>query len=202
MKDISIYTRIARDLEREHVYTAMCKSFPVNHMTNINARDIMARCKASEKIPVDILIPNWNDKAVECRLRELITNHTTGITINRLLYNLRERLAKFLRYSLIFDIPAVRPAVSFDGDKKQYKISLVYSFMTVEQIISQDLYTYVQKRIGSVPALVLVCFWLSLRYSILYPERPLKELAIKTQRPAFQDVGTIIQKYDKLVPPI
>jgi hypothetical protein len=190
-KKISIYTQIAREIEREQTYIAMCKSFPSVHMDKINVNDIMIHCKNSEHTSVDIIIPNWNDHKVEEQLRLIISTKTTGIVITRLLSNLRERLSRFLQNIHTVDIPAIRPTIYFNPSKKIYKISLMYSFMMVEQTISQRLYTMIQKRVGSCADLMLICFWISLRYSILYPRLGAREAAIEVSCPAFLDISQL-----------
>lgn len=191
MNKLSIYTRIAREIERDQSYNAMCKSFPLSLMTNISIKDIMVECKNSESVSIDILIPNWNDDQVQTKLREIINTKTTGVIFNRLLSNLKERLNKFLQNIENVDIPAIKPTIFVDANKI-YTITISYSFMDITQTISQSLYTSIQKRIGSCQNLILTIFWISLRYSIIHSDRQKRELAIISSRPLFEDIEDVL----------
>jgi len=191
---MSIYTLIAKEIEREQTYVAMCKSFPSMYISKFDVRTILIACKDVEETTVDILIPNWNDKFVENRLRRLISKYDSGIIVNRLLSNLRERLARYLKNIDNIYIPAVKPKVTFNAEKKIYKLSIIYSFMIIEQIVSQSIYTHIQKLIGHNSNLTLIIYWISLRYSIHYPDLKDKEIRIMTMNPNYADVKIILDE--------
>lgn len=191
---MSIYALIAKEIEREQTYVAMCKSFPSTYISKFDVRSILIACKEVEDTMVDILIPNWNDKFVENKLRRIISKYDSSIIVNRLLSNLRERLAKYLKNIDNIYIPAVKPKVTFDVGKKIYKLSIIYSFMTIEQIVSQSIYTHIQKLIGHNSNLTLIIYWISLRYSIHYPDLGDKEIAIRSMNPNYIDIKIVLDK--------
>lgn len=183
-----MYKLIAQEIERLHTYNNMIKSFPPIYMNNITPSKIIQLCKSAENLSVDPIIPNWNDKAVEFKLFESITKNAPGVIYKRLLNNLRERLNKFLRIIDNMDMPAITPSVYFDAIDKLYIIKFGYSYMTIEQKVSQRVYSTIQKEVGNNKNIILIVFWLYLRYSNLHANWTTQTEAILTKNPKFDDM--------------